>query len=135
MTERFDDFPYDPDSEARMLRGEFPPGDPNRIRGLKDRSLAKFVWKLWLHSQEYERSGRAAAATKREREESEAEEKRVLTVLADDALAGRRGTEAKHLASKCLLDSNGIKHYELTRLRALREGLRKLRAAERGNHG
>jgi hypothetical protein len=130
-------YPYDPQSEAKLLRGGFDGLDPNKLRGVKDRAAAAFLWCGLCRIKLDEHSGAAQRRREREAQEREDAEYQALIRLSDDAFSGRAGRDGKALAHKLLVDSDGLKHLDMDRLVALRDGLRALReeARRRQGHG
>jgi len=134
-------FPFNETAEARILLGEahplgaFPPRDPERLRGIRSRPLAALCWALWKRLNADEKSGEASRRRERWRRDQELEEMRSLRMLANDALGGKLGKEAKAVATKLLVNDEGKKLLDdKMRLLETREALAQLRA-ERAKQG
>ena len=124
-------YPYDPKSEAKLLRGGFAPLDPKRLCGVRDRQIAAILMQMRERAIAREQSGEAQRERELEAQQQQDREYQALLRLADDALQGRAGQDGQALARKLLIDSDGCKHMERENLLALKKGLAALRDEQR----
>lgn len=92
------DYPYDPRLRVENLTGL------NKLRAVPDRELAKTLFDLWFHIENAERDGRTREWRRAEERQRDAAELKDLTLVADKALAGGYGPQAKELALEMLID-------------------------------
>lgn len=125
-------YPFDEESERKLNRNEFRDRDPNSLRGLRDRGYAALLWELWLSTEANLRSGRDALLRRRAAARARQDEIASLRRLAEDAIAGMLGRDAKAFANRLLVDDDGTLNLENPELlEAFRDGLRELRKERR----
>lgn len=109
-------YPYDPNLSARGLQGL------DRLRAIADRKLAEYLFQLHALA---ERNSDAP----QERRDRAGCDGAALHRLAQRALAGEFGTEARELADYLLVDDVGSVREDEPTLRLFARSLRRLRGA------
>lgn len=118
-----EDYPFDPSLRIEDLEGL------DRLRCISDRGLARYMYDLFVALEPKWRDGTAARWLAEETREKEAKELDYLRALAERAIAGGLGEQAKQLAEHMLV-VDGYKRQIRDDLRSLREfetDFRKLR--------
>ena len=110
-----DAYPYDPNACSESLK------DLDRLRGISDRKLAEYLHEL------YSLAERNSHATPKELSSATANVEG-LRQMADRALIGELGSEARELAEYLLVDDAGRRRADAHSLGRFATGLRKLRA-------
>jgi hypothetical protein len=90
LTRSAKDYPYDPKADIRMLVGL------ERLTAIRDRSLAEVLYGLYWHAESNDR--RVEASVERERAKRDQEDFDDLQSMAEKALGGSYGPEAKRTA-------------------------------------
>lgn len=93
-----DQYPYDPDAQPEDLRGL------DKLRAVRDRRVAAFLFELYFTSEQAERTGEAKRWRAEETQRKAQETRDMHLALAERSLRGGYGTEARQLADHLLVD-------------------------------
>lgn len=107
-------YPFDPSVRAEYER------DLDRLRGFADRKLAAYLFELYEFAASNSVKGRATAKTTAPPVER-------IRLLANRALAGQLGAEARELAEALVLDSAGRERTDESTLRIFAQAYRDLK--------